>query len=663
VPQPATTNPIICPLPPVGVQLWKQICPSTGAIIGVYYDSNCVLQNYTECPTPSPPSGPPSIVECTTCGALPTVIDGANGDLTSWVCPDGTPGGVICDTSNRTYCVWRFRNCTKPSPVVRKGFCPLSPPGAANTVCVSPNTVCASDGDCNDNNKCCPDPCGITCKPALDIDPTQRPGNCPAVANLNGDSTGGSVIGPCLISCQSDANCSDTQKCCSTACGGLVCQTLTTVIPAPCATADCPVPSLDSVANTLGCCPGDATAVDSTTCVRVGGQCQLVHQLCPPRDPRVVHVGFCPDVSDTLVTPNCTETCILDNDCDSDKRCCYHDHCGEFACISPVALECVTTGYRNMRCLSRAVAASLFINGTPSVPDNGIYLSEDCYRCAKYSVCAVNSNNTCAWDANLETCLQQCHLPPPTDCGARTPCGCLESSSCSWCQFSRTFTSDSSANTETVTFGTCINKELSNKCIAGPAVSGFNGTVVTTRPAACDSSNLPLGTSNPPDALADRILKAIFELITNGTFTEGDFESFLARRGITDIRVVFIAQPTCDSASGRIRIVIEIGARTLLEYQTDITAALAARFSISAKSITTILQPEQSASGSSGKRNAQGTGGTYFATSQVTTPAPPQPANSPSINPTNIIPQAGSSGYLVTPIWLVTLLSFLFLRR
>jgi len=435
------------------------------------------------------------------------------------------------------------------------------------------------------------------------------------------------------------------------------------VEPVPCVTADCPVPSLDSVANALGCCPGDDSAVDSTTCVRVGGQCQLVHQLCPPRDPPIVHVGFCPDVSDTVDTPNCTEPCVLDNDCDSDRRCCYHDLCGRFACIPPVALECVTTGYRNMRCLSRAAAASLFINGPPSAPENGIYLSEDCYRCAKYSVCAVNSNNTCAWDNTLETCLQKCELPPPTDCGARTPCRCLESSSCSWCQFSRTFTSDSAVGNETVTFGTCIRKELSNKCIAETAVSGYNGNVVMTRPIACDSTNLPLGTSNPPDALTDRILKEIFELITNGSFTEGEFEIFLIGRGVRDIRVVFIAQPTCDSVSGRIRIVIETGTRTVLEYQTDITAALAARFSISANSINTVLQPEESASGSSGKkRNVQGAGGSYFVTSQVTTPAPPPP-NTPATNTTSPGIPVSTGGYLLTPIWLVTLLSFLFLRR
>jgi len=313
-----------------------------------------------------------------------------------------------------------------------------------------------------------------------------------------------------------------------------------------------------------------------------------------------------------------------------------------------------------MRCLSRAVAASLFINGTPSVPDNGIYLSEDCYRCAKYSVCAAK-NNTCVWDSNLETCLQLCKIPPPTDCGARTPCKCLESAGCSWCQFSRTFLSDSGVDNETVTFGTCMRKELSNKCIAGTAVSGYNGNVISTRPTACDSNDLPIGTSNPPDALISRILKAIFDEITNGTFTEGDLENFLRKRGVTDIRVIFIAQPTCDSVSGRIRIVIEIGNRTEQEYRIDFTAALAARFSISVSSITTVLQPEQSASGASGKKRSAG-GNTYFVTSQVTTPASTTGGPTPSTSPSPFIPY-GSSGYLVTPLWLVTLLSFLFLRR
>jgi len=185
---------------------------------------------------------------------------------------------------------------------------------------------------------------------------------------------------------------------------------------------------------------------------------------------------------------------------------------------------------------------------------------------------------------------------------------------------------------------------------------GFNGKVITTRPTACDSTNLPLGTSYPPDALTDMVLHAIFDEISNGTFTEGDFQSFLSKRGVTDIFIVFVAQPTCDRFSGRIRIVIEIGNRSVAEYQVDITLTLAARFSISETMINTVLQPEQSAAGASGrKRGVDGGNKSYMVTSQITSPA--------SINPIPPANKVLSSGYLVTPIWLVTLLSFLFLRR
>ncbi|XP_020662660.3 waprin-Phi1 isoform X1 [Pogona vitticeps] len=72
---------------------------------------------------------------------------------------------------------------------------------------------CQSDASCTENQKCCPTGCGMSCQV-----PDEKPGSCPSVM-LGGIPQ----LGICLEMCQSDTQCKGTWKCCRNGCGKNIC--------------------------------------------------------------------------------------------------------------------------------------------------------------------------------------------------------------------------------------------------------------------------------------------------------------------------------------------------------------------------------------------------------------------------------------------------------
>ncbi|KFO30257.1 WAP four-disulfide core domain protein 2 [Fukomys damarensis] len=69
---------------------------------------------------------------------------------------------------------------------------------------------CLSDGDCEENLKCCQSSCGAICTL-----PNEKVGTCPSV-DLP-------LLGLCENQCEEDSQCSGLMKCCRNGCGMVTC--------------------------------------------------------------------------------------------------------------------------------------------------------------------------------------------------------------------------------------------------------------------------------------------------------------------------------------------------------------------------------------------------------------------------------------------------------
>jgi hypothetical protein len=160
----------------------------------------------------------------------------------------------------------------------------------------------------------------------------------------------------------------------------------------------------------------------------------------------------------------------------------------------------------------------------------------------------------------------------------------------------------------------------------------------------------------------NEVVRRIVKAITDGGFSAYDYQKVLTALGITDIIIEIVGQPTCDEVKGKINLVITIvsGTRTFDEIKVDLNRALKQFFQIPDDHvIKTTLERDTST-----KKRA-GSGGTVLQSS-VIEPAPaPVPSSNPTPAPTpgSIVPANAmrNSGFMA--IWLVGLISLLFLKR
>jgi len=475
--------------------------------------------------------------------------------------------------------------------------------------------------------------CGNACVDPVNSDPINRPGFCPQVATINTGS-----LSTCVEGCTTDADCTTdlNQKCCLTDCGNKICKTPVDVQPIECAITDCPAVLSDSTPTVL--C--DDGTIIRRVCKRENGQCQWIPLPCPPTPPPVTHEGICPSVrKDFNALTDCTtdgtnnNTCKSDGDCRADQKCCFTGCKEILRCVTPAPKICVA---QNTLCIDRAQLASITVptSGTPTD------LPTACIYCTQTSICEVDDNGNCTYKG-LEICLQTCK--PPDTCLSRSLCNCFLDSTCSWCQWTREFTSDSGEVRKEI-FGSCMSMDLSNKCINPTASGGNAGVISSTRPVICNDNTLPPGTVNPADVITDSALKDVFNRITNGDLTAANIQDILKNLGVVDISVTFIATPDCDNDKGRIKIIIDItGTRTDLEIKIDIKRAIAISLNIKETQIDSVDLEQQTTA--TKKRSGSGT---YLVTTQV--------------SPAQSTPSGTGSGYLLTPFWLFTLLGILFFR-
>ncbi|XP_057184734.1 WAP four-disulfide core domain protein 2-like isoform X2 [Triplophysa rosa] len=106
----------------------------------------------------------------------------------------------------------------RPDWEVKPGVCPRRRPRPG--LCAE---LCANDGDCPRNQKCCSTGCGHQC---TSPHTTVKPGVCPRRRPRPG---------LCAELCANDGDCPRNQKCCSNGCGHQCTSPHTTVTPGLCA--------------------------------------------------------------------------------------------------------------------------------------------------------------------------------------------------------------------------------------------------------------------------------------------------------------------------------------------------------------------------------------------------------------------------------------------
>ncbi|KAK6184841.1 hypothetical protein SNE40_007212 [Patella caerulea] len=221
-----------------------------------------------------------------------------------------------------------------------QGSCPVVVDNKT-TFCAIPITdSCRNDSDCDEDVKCCDNPCGKYCANATIPFITEKPGICPALL----DARGVSCITSTTDECYQDADCPGDDKCCVNPCGKY-----------------CAPPSKHFSASKPGICP---TPFDPHTvfCARnskdwcsydveCSGNLKCCSNPCgkycaTPHPPAVgLHIpvstastspGACPTAPDPLQivcsTP-ITDSCQHDNECREGLKCCSNP-CGKYCAFS-----------------------------------------------------------------------------------------------------------------------------------------------------------------------------------------------------------------------------------------------------------------------------------------------------------------------------------------
>jgi hypothetical protein len=399
-------------------------------------------------------------------------------------------------------------------------------------------------------------------------------------------------------------------------------------------------------------CPGTIDTLSRAECKADGGKCIWVPIKCPDVPPDIPHPGYCPLFrKDLAITPDCAKlACINDNNCTTDRKCCYSTNlCEKRICTPSVDLQCRRFGYREFFCASvDELNIKYGAAGVPVVyaPEDGVLKPDPCYRCADYSVCGPRKDELanaffCKWDDNFKICIDKCTLPPEIPpCSSRSLCECLLDSQCGWCQYTQEYNYESTT-TKPVTFGQCIRKEASDKCTLSRDVGGLSGSIALNRPDFCSATTKPPGFENPAEVIKDVTIKRIIDEVNSGKFTVESLQEVLTKNGVTDVIVKVIFQPSSDGEKGRISMSITIlGTKGEAEYVAILNKVIAERCGVKVELVETTIRKETTTT----KREISQTTGNYY-------------------GETTISPQPGtSSGFSLAPIWLLALLSYLFMR-
>jgi hypothetical protein len=406
-------------------------------------------------------------------------------------------------------------------------------------------------------------------------------------------------------------------------------------------------------------CPGFVDRVPKTACRATdGGKCIWFQEKCPDVPPVVDHPGFCPLPVLATVTPVCSDSsCLNDSSCNADNKCCYDKNCNVRKCTPSVDINCQRYDYRLAKCANRVDIEKMYPNGVPTVwerPSDNITLPDACYRCADNAICAavldtVTNTHVCHWDETYGPCLEKCNNPPspvptPAPCAARSFCQCLTDNNCGWCQYTENFF-DETLVARKVDVGVCIRKEISDKCTLSKDNGGPGGSVCVAEPDFCKLTDKPPGFENPADGISDGKIKKIISDLVSGDFTVESLQDVLTKAGVTDVIIKVILQPSSDGDKGRIKLtVVILGNKDESEYVKILNKAIADRCGVRVETVSTTIRKED-ATGVKRGLNQVSPGTTYY---QETT-----------ISPDTTSP---SSGFSLSPIWLLALLSFLLMR-
>ncbi|XP_056589553.1 WAP four-disulfide core domain protein 3 [Triplophysa dalaica] len=257
--------------------------------------------------------------------------------------------------------------CTTPQKdIVKPGVCPR----ARFEVDVKPGVcaeLCANDGDCPGNEKCCSNGCGHQCSPPQkDI---VKPGVCPR-ARFEVEVK----PGLCAELCDKDRDCPGEKKCCRNGCGSQCTTPQKDIVkPGVCPRARFEVEVKPGVCAELCANDGDCPGNEKCCSNGCGHQCSAPHKglsyrivvrmkaqifyvlcvgvLCLLKsaagaaadDPAAsgrdyaVKLGVCPsrrlEVEVDLRPGLCAELCAKDRDCPGDEKCCSNG-CGR-QCTPP----------------------------------------------------------------------------------------------------------------------------------------------------------------------------------------------------------------------------------------------------------------------------------------------------------------------------------------
>ncbi|XP_033641761.1 prestalk protein-like isoform X2 [Asterias rubens] len=272
-------------------------------------------------------------------------------------CPNGcghqcmVPSNVVCaEIMCAIYCEFGYQQtqdgCDTCSCVedrmVKEGSCPVLEDGMIG-LCVE---SCSSDGECNNDMKCCSNGCGHTCVQPVKVvcaeimcaiycefgyqqnqdgcdtcscleDTTVKEGSCPVLED--------GMMGLCVESCSSDGECNNDMKCCSNGCGHTCVQPVKVLKPGRC-------PAV--ITNYLGFCVeecfNDNSCTDSMKCCSngCGHSCQ--------QPVKVIKPGTCPVFPQSDIPP-CKDECYDDGDCADSWKCCQLG-CGH-TCAKPLVQD------------------------------------------------------------------------------------------------------------------------------------------------------------------------------------------------------------------------------------------------------------------------------------------------------------------------------------
>jgi hypothetical protein len=182
-----------------------------------------------------------------------------------------------------------------------------------------------------------------------------------------------------------------------------------------------------------------------------------------------------------------------------------------------------------------------------------------------------------------------------------------------------------------------MNRELASKCTGTRDDGGYGGTIVLERPDFCTVR--PPGFEKPEVVITDSVVKRIIEEVTDGKLTAESIQEYLDKEGIKDIVIEVVGQASADGDKGRITIKIKIlGTRDEKDYVIILNRVIAKRCGVSEDQVKTTIFKETTVSA---KRSIETTAGDNY------------------IQESTIYP---SGSFLLTPIWSLLLLSFLFMR-